>query len=52
MQAMPEEGTLRLSASAKWISKEDLKNEQRQYVEDTRTACHYPPLPKGCDMEY
>ena len=33
IQAMPEGGTLRLSASSKWISKEGLENEQRQYVE-------------------
>jgi len=33
IQAMPEGGTLHLSASSKWISKEGLENEQRQYVE-------------------
>jgi len=33
IQAMPDGGTLRLSASSKWISKEGLENEQRQYVE-------------------
>ena len=51
MQAMPEGGTLRLSASAKWISKEGLKNEQRQYVEDTRIACHYTYLLECCDIK-
>jgi len=33
IQAMPEGGTLRLSASSKLISKEGPENEQRQYVE-------------------
>jgi two-component system, NtrC family, sensor kinase len=33
IQAMPEGGTLRLSASSKLISKEGLENERRQYVE-------------------
>lgn len=33
VQSMPEGGTLRLSASPKWISKEGLEAGQRQYVE-------------------
>jgi signal transduction histidine kinase len=33
IQAMPEGGTLRLSASSKWISKEGLEDSPRQYVE-------------------
>lgn len=33
LQAMPEGGTLRLSASPKWIPKEGLEDGQRQYVE-------------------
>ena len=33
IQAMPEGGTLRLSVLSKWISKEGLENDQRQYVE-------------------
>jgi len=33
VQSMPTGGTLRLSASPKWISKEDLEDSQRQYLE-------------------
>jgi two-component system NtrC family sensor kinase len=33
VQSMPEGGVLRLSTSPKWISKEGLEEEQRQYVE-------------------
>jgi signal transduction histidine kinase len=33
IQAMPGGGTLRLSASSKWISKEGLEDSPRQYVE-------------------
>jgi len=33
IQAMPEAGTLHLSASPKWISKEGLEDGERQYVE-------------------
>ena len=33
IQAMPDGGALRLSASSKWISKEGLEEGERQYVE-------------------
>jgi signal transduction histidine kinase len=33
IQAMPEGGTLHLSASSKWRSKEGLEDGERQYVE-------------------
>lgn len=33
IQAMPHGGTLRLSASPKWISKEGFEDDERQYVE-------------------
>jgi two-component system NtrC family sensor kinase len=33
IQAMPNGGTLRLSASSKWISKKDLEDGQLQYIE-------------------
>lgn len=33
IQSMPEGGTLRLSASSKWISKEDFEDGERRYLE-------------------
>jgi two-component system NtrC family sensor kinase len=33
VQAMPQGGTLRLSVLSKWLSKADIENEKRQYVE-------------------